>query len=66
MAKSRRGVTPEVAAIIRKARKEGYTYAQIAAYFVLNQGALADVMMGRVHPDVSPADRLPPDFPALA
>ena len=66
MAKSRKNVTPEVAGVIRKARAEGYEYAVIASYYVLNQGAVADVMKQRVHPDVPPANSLPPDFPPCA
>ncbi len=58
-------VTPEIAAVIKLARKLGYKYPPIAAFFVINQGRIADVMKGRIYPDVSPADKLPPGFPAL-
>ena len=63
---TRKGVTPQVAGVIRLARAEGYNYAEIAAYYVLNQGAVADVMKLRVYPEVPPAEMLPPDFPAHA
>ena len=48
-------VTPEIAAVIKLARKCGYQYPPIAAYFVINQGRIADVMKGRLFPDVPPA-----------
>lgn len=57
---------PTSVAVIKRARKLGYKYDQIAAYFVINQGRIADVMMGRIGPDVPMADQLPPDFPMLA
>ena len=60
-----RKVTAAHAAIIKLARKLGYNYATIASYLVINQGRIADVMKGRVFPDVPPALDLPPDFPAL-
>ncbi|QTL06070.1 hypothetical protein J5J86_06535 [Aquabacter sp. L1I39] len=55
-----------VVAVIKLARQMGYKYEVIASYFVINQGRIADVMKGRIRPDVAPADRLPPDFPAMA
>ena len=55
-----------VVAVIKRARALGYKYEVIASYFVINQGRIADVMKGRIGPDVAPADRLPPDFPAMA
>ena len=58
-------VTPEIAAVIKLARKCGYQYPPIAAYFVINQGRIADVMKGRLFPDVPPAPELPSGFPAL-
>jgi len=58
------GVTPERAAIIKLARKMGIPYDQIAAYFIINQGRIADVVKGRLYPLVPPADRLPSDFPS--
>jgi hypothetical protein len=53
-------------AVIKKARNLGYKYDAIAAYYVINQGRIADVMKGRIGPSVPPADQLPDDFPALA
>ncbi|HEY2709378.1 MAG TPA: hypothetical protein VGI95_15115 [Caulobacteraceae bacterium] len=53
-------------AVIKLARKLGYKYEVIASYFIINQGRIADVMMGRIGPDIPPASDLPPDFPALA
>jgi hypothetical protein len=55
-----------MASVIKLARALGYKYEVIAAYFTINQGRIADVMMGRIAPDVPPAPKLPPDFPALA
>ena len=59
-------VTPEIAAAIKLARKLGYQYPPIASFYVINQGRIADVMKGRMFPEVPAADALPPDFPALA
>jgi hypothetical protein len=42
-----------------------YKYRQIAAFYVINQRGIADVMMRRIGPDIPPADALPPGFPAL-
>lgn len=66
MAYHRKEITDAVAAVIKLARSLGYKYQVIAAYFVINQGGIADVMKGRIAPEVPPADQLPPDFPALA
>jgi hypothetical protein len=54
-----------VIAIIKLARSLGYKYETIAAYFVINQGRIADVMCGRIGRDVAPAAKLPNDFPEL-
>lgn len=59
-------ITAEIAAVIKLARKLGYHYPPIASFFVINQGRIADVMKGRLFPDVPPASALPPGFPALA
>lgn len=56
---------PEVVGVIKLARQMGYKYDVIASYYVINQGRIADVMMGRIGPDVPPADALPADFPTL-
>jgi hypothetical protein len=55
-----------VVAVIKLARRLGYKYEVIASYFVINQGRIADVMKGRIGPNIPPADQLPGDFPALA
>lgn len=55
-----------VVSVIKLARALGYKYEVIASYFVINQGRIADVMKGRIGPDVPPAKHLPADFPAMA
>ena len=60
---SDRKVTAEMAAVIKLARALKVHYSIIASYFVINQGRIADVMKGRMFPDVPPADQLPLDFP---
>lgn len=55
-----------VVAVIKRARALGYKYEVIASYFVINQGRIADVMKGRIRPDIPPADHLPSDFPSRA
>jgi hypothetical protein len=66
MAGSGKRVTAAMAAVIKRARELGYKYETIASYFVINQGRIADVMKGRIAPEVSPAPSLPADFPSLA
>jgi hypothetical protein len=61
----RKGIPATTVADIKLARSMGYKYEIIASYFVLNQGRIADVMKGRIGPDIPPASCLPPDFPAL-
>ncbi|WP_026757283.1 hypothetical protein [Sediminimonas qiaohouensis] len=56
-------LTPEMVPVIKLARKKGYNYALIAAHYKINQGRIADVMKGRLFPEVPPAENLPPDFP---
>jgi len=51
---------------IKLAREMGYKYEVIASYFVINQGRIADVMKGRIGPEIPPAMALPPDFPAYS
>ncbi|MBO6724623.1 MAG: hypothetical protein JJ911_03025 [Rhizobiaceae bacterium] len=58
-----RKVTPDMVPVIKLARDLGYNYALIAAYFQINQGRIADVMKGRLFPDIPPATDLPADFP---
>jgi hypothetical protein len=62
----RKPLPAAVVAVIKLARYLGYKYEVIAAYFVINQGRIADVMKGRIGPDIPMAAQLPPDFPALA
>lgn len=59
-----RKLTPEMVPVIKLARKLKYNYARIAAYFQINQGRIADVMMGRRFPEIPPAHALPSDFPS--
>lgn len=66
MARSRKEVPLSIVPYIKRARAMGYKYAHIAAYYVINQAGIADVMKGRIGPEIDPADHLPPDFPALA
>ena len=60
-----RSPNAEEAAVIKLARSLGYYCHTIAAYYGFNQGRIPDVTKGRIHPEVSPADRLPADFPGL-
>lgn len=60
-----RRISDDVVAAITLARARGYKYEVIAAYFVINQGRIADVMKGRISPSVPQAAELPPDFPRL-
>lgn len=57
-----RKVTPDMVPVIKLARALDYNYARIASYFQINQGRIADVMMGRLFPEIPPADELPADF----
>jgi hypothetical protein len=58
-----RKVTPDMVPIIKLARALKYNYARIASYFQINQGRIADVMKGRIYPDIPAATNLPSDFP---
>jgi hypothetical protein len=58
-----RNLPDDVVAAIKWARSQGYKYEVIAAYFVINQGRIADVMKGRIGAQIAPAKCLPPDFP---
>jgi hypothetical protein len=58
-----RKVTPDMVPVIKLARNLDFNYARIASYFQINQGRIADVMMGRKFPDIPPASTLPSDFP---
>lgn len=57
-------VTPAMASVIKLARSLGIPYSWISGYYNrLNFGRIADVMKGRLFPDVPPAAVLPADFP---
>lgn len=57
-------VTPAMASVIKLARSLGISYSWITGYYHgLNFGRIADVMKGRLFPEVAPAKNLPPDFP---
>lgn len=58
-----RKLTPDMVPVIKLARQRKYNYARIAAYFQINQGRIADVMLGRRFPSIPPATHLPADFP---
>ncbi len=59
-----RTVTAEMAAVIKLARSQNIPYSWITGYFPgLNFGRIADVMAGRLFPDVPPAPDFPTDFP---
>lgn len=58
-----RKVTPDMVPVIKLAREKKYNYARIASYFQINQGRIADVMKGRLFPNIPPAGALPVDFP---
>lgn len=58
-------VTPEMAAVIKLARAMKIPYSWISGYyFGLNFGRIADVVKGRLFPDVAAATELPADFPS--
>ena len=61
-----RKVTPDMVPVIKLARDLGINYALIASYYQINQGRIADVMKGRLFPDIPPAMELPADFPMAA
>ena len=59
-----RKVTAEMAAIIKRARALKIPYSWITGYYAgLNFGRIADVMEGRLFPEVQPTADLPADFP---
>ena len=60
-----RKVTPDMVPVIKLARIQKIPYSWISGYYPgLNFGRIADVMKGRLFPDVLPATTLPPDFPS--
>lgn len=58
-----RKVTPDMVPVIKLARAMDINYVPIAVYFKINQGRIADVMKGRLFPEIPPARNLPSDFP---
>lgn len=59
-----RKVTPDMVPVIKLARCLGYPYSALTGYYPgLNFGRIADVMKGRMFPDIPPATELPADFP---
>ena len=59
-----RKITPDMVPVIKLARKQKIPYSWISGYYAgLNFGRIADVMKGRLFPDVPPATVLPADFP---
>lgn len=50
-------------AIVKRARREGYVNHEIAAYFGVNQGRIAEINTGEVAAHVEPVEALPADFP---
>ncbi|MEP5781120.1 MAG: hypothetical protein ABJL18_11235 [Hyphomicrobiales bacterium] len=58
-----RKVTQDMVPVIKLARKMRINYSVIASYFVINQGRIADVMKGRLFPNIPPATQLPAGFP---
>ena len=65
MAYSRKEITQDISATIKLARSMGYKYATIASFYCINQGGIADVMKGRIDPDIPPAKKLPAGFPSF-
>jgi hypothetical protein len=66
MAYHRTEITTEMVGVIKLARARGYKYQEIAAFYVINQGGIADVMKGRIGPEIPAANDLPPGFPKAA
>ena len=59
-------VTPAMASVIKLARSLGVPYSWISGYYKgLNFGRIADVMKGRLFPNIPPAQTLPLDFPTI-
>ena len=59
-----RKVTPEMVPVIKLARNLEIPYSWISGYYKgLNFGRIADVMKGRLFPNIPAAEQLPPDFP---
>lgn len=59
-----REVTPDMVPVIKLARQKKIPYSWISGYYPgLNFGRIADVMKGRLFPDIPAAAELPADFP---
>lgn len=59
-----RQVTPDMVPVIKLARLKNIPYSWISGYYPgLNFGRIADVMSGKLFPDIPPATELPADFP---
>ncbi len=59
-----RKVTPDMVPVIKLARLRKVPYSWISGYYAgLNFGRIADVMQGKLFPDIPPATALPADFP---
>lgn len=57
-------VTAEMAAVIKRARSLKIPYSWITGYYSgLNFGRIADVMAGKLFPNIPPVSQLPADFP---
>lgn len=57
-------LTPEMVPVIKLARLMKIPYSWISGYYPgLNFGRIADVIKGRLYPDIPPASELPADFP---
>lgn len=56
-------LTEDEIAIAKRARLKGYVNHEIAAYFGVNQGRIAEINTGEVGAHVQPASALPDDFP---
>jgi hypothetical protein len=66
MANPKGGINAATAGIVKLALKLGYFQHVIASYFTDNQGRVSEIKSGKRYHDVPAADRLPPDFPAMA
>lgn len=56
-------LTESEIAIVKRARLTRYVNHEIAAYFGVNQGRIAEINTGEVGAYVQPAEDLPDDFP---
>lgn len=56
-------LTESEISIVKRARDLRYVNHEIAAYFGINQGRIAEINTGEVGGHVRPASALPDDFP---